>query len=211
MIKNSISRRNIVVAGCLASTPLYVAFTMTFEYNTSNRDAGSVDESRICQRRSRESRSANATRLPSRTRVETIDTRVSGLYCQGLAKRITILRFAHQFGMILLFTTKIDNDAREVACNELEVTIKRGGAFVVFQPVPYLLLASLHFQSTVKDWMASVAKASLSECWWRAMLTEGIIDHPARGHWSANQSQGGLRICNASRIKSTFEQKLVDA
>jgi hypothetical protein len=74
--------------------------------------------------------------------VETIDTRVSGLCCQGLAKRVTVLRFAHQFGMVRLFTTKINNDAGEVAGNELEVTIKRDDAFGIFQPVPYVFLAS---------------------------------------------------------------------
>jgi RES domain len=40
------------------------------------------------------------------------------------------------------------------------------------------------------------------------MLTEGISDHALRGHWSANQSQGGLRICDTRRNKSTFKLEM---
>ena len=119
-----------------------------------------------------------------------------------MAKWIPIFCFAHQLGVFPFPPTKVENDTREITCNKLEVAIKRSGIFSILQAVPYLLLACLHFKSTVKNRMTSISKAPFAESWWSAVFRERVSNRVMWGERSANQSQDGFRVSNTIRIKA---------
>lgn len=113
--------------------------------------------------------------------------------------------------MRFLPPTEIENRTREVACNKLEIHVERNGRFGIPETMPDLLLARLRFESTVINWMTSIAEAPSAESWRCAVLGQGVSNRVIWSERSANQSQDSLRVSNATWIKPAPQQYLFNA